>query len=122
MPRDYADALAHQSIPEEFLECLLTRRHSFPMGQAKRQYVRVQFGPRKTDVLDQVEYAGTCERCGTQRLIRRERHGNAYLWSEYTRPEGYDPPAGLLWDRDALWAEYYRRHPIKGKVRLINQS
>jgi hypothetical protein len=118
MPRDFADALAHQSIPDEFLECILTRRHDFPLSGQKRQHVRLQFGPGKADVLELTEYAGTCGKCGCERIMWRDRYTNRYLQSEYKRPDGYDPPPGLLWDRDALWSEYNRRHPVKGRVRV----
>lgn len=121
MPRDYADAAAHQAIPEEFLECLLTRRHAFPMGQAKRQRVRIQYGPGRDQSLDMIEYTGTCERCGCERVMLRDRHANKFVHATYNRPDGYEPPSGLLWDRDALWAEYERRHPVKGRVRVIER-
>ena len=119
MPKDFADALAHQSIPDKFLECLLTRRHDFPLHKAKRQHVRRAFGPGKFDVLELTEYIGVCEKCTCDRTMLRERHKPfRFVEATYVRPDGYDPPPGLRWDRELLWQEYYSRHPVKGRMRV----
>jgi hypothetical protein len=121
MTLPYADAQAHNAIPDEFLECLLTRRHSFPMKAQRAQHVRIAFGPGKGDVLELTEYVGTCTLCTAERTLNRDRYANTFVDADYVYPDGYLPPAGTRWDRELLWDLYHRRHPIKGRVRVVNR-
>jgi hypothetical protein len=108
----------YKSIPEQFFECMLSRRHQFPIGRQRRQHVRVQFGPSKKDVLELTEFYGTCEVCGTTRTMIRDRYTHKYISAVYDYPDGYRPPVGSAWDRSTLWGEYDARHPVTGPAEI----
>lgn len=113
LPRDPV----YKALPEEFLECLLSRRHTFPdTRDQQRQFVRIQYGPSRSDVLDITEYRATCVKCGVTRVLSRDRYSHHYLSAVYDHPEGYLAPPGVKWDRDVLWGEYETRYPIPSKV------
>lgn len=113
----------YKALPEEFLECLLSRRHTFPNPRdQQRQYVRVQYGPTRGDTLDITEYRATCKLCGTVRVLSRDRYTHHFLQAAYDYPEGYRAPAGVTWDRDGLWGEYETRYPIGSKVETRDRS
>jgi hypothetical protein len=119
--KQYADATAHNSIPDEYLPCLMTRRHTFPMKRQHEQKVRIQYGDGKADVLELFESVGTCEQCGCERTLWRDQLTNRFVGAEYKRPDGYEPPPGQLWDREQLWEIYRKRNPIKGRPRVIDR-
>lgn len=118
---DFADAQAHNSIPDEFLQCLMTRRHSFPLRAGVETKVRIQFGDDKRDVLDLFESVGDCTQCGTTRILWRDQLTNRFVSAEYKRPDGYDAPPGRKWDRDLLWSVYRDRHPVQGRTRVVKR-
>jgi hypothetical protein len=111
------DPAAYAKIREEFFECLLPRRHSFPLSRQTRKFVRYDYGGRET--IDMIEWYGTCERCGTTRTMLRERYTREFLTGAYVYPDGYAAPEGTRWDPELLWAEFYSRHPVKGRVRVV---
>lgn len=109
----------YKAIPEEYVECLLSRRHVFPpLHQQRRQHVVLRYGDGPADQLDMTEHYGTCTRCGTERTLTRDRYTHRYLQATYAYPDGYLPPPGVRWDRDALWTEHEARHPVTGKAEV----
>lgn len=122
MPKPYADAQAHNSIPDTAVPCILARRHlGFPpLHEQRRELVRIRFGDGRGDFTDFVEYVARCSFCGTQRTMRRDRAHNTFTTATYDYGEGYAPPAGTVWDRDALYGIYAKRHPVPGKPRVID--
>jgi hypothetical protein len=109
------DPAAYANIPTEFFDCILPRRHMFPLSRLQKQYVRIALGPSKRDgVLELTEYYGTCPQCGTTRTLQRDRYTREYVSAVYVYPDGYLAPKGTKWDPDLLWAEYFRRSPITG--------
>ncbi len=115
------DQKAYAAIPDEALECIMTRRHHFPSWRQQHpQHVRFQYD-RRTDAIETTEYYGTCELCGTTRKLWRGRYDGSFLWAEYVYPDGYLPPVGSKWDRDVIREEYWRRFPVKGKTRVVTR-
>lgn len=120
MSKVYADAAAHNSIPDDFLWCLLTRRHTFPRPRDEVK-VRIRYGNGAADVLEVFESVADCGLCGTNRIYWRDQITNGYVHAEYKRPDGYDPPPGRVWDRSLLWEVFRERHPVKGRVRVVDR-
>lgn len=109
----------YKAIPEEFLDCLMSRRHEWPLlRNQRRQNVIIRWGTGKADVLDTTEYYATCSRCGTERTLVQDRYTRRFLGASYVHPEGYRPPPGHKWDRGALWSEYDARFPVRGKAEV----
>jgi hypothetical protein len=114
------DPKAYAAIPDRFFDCLLQRRHDFPVARQTRKFVRWDYGGR--DTLDMIEWYGTCERCGTTRKMWRERSTREFLGGSYDYPDGYEAPPGTKWDPDLLWAEFYSRHPVKGRAEVVKRE
>lgn len=115
------DAAAYKAIPDEYLECLMTRRHLWPpRTQQHPQHVRLQYDKR-TAVLELTEYYGTCALCGVTRTLFRDRYSGDWMWAEYVYPDGYLAPAGSRWDPAVIREEYHRRFPVKGKIKVIHR-
>jgi len=105
----------YQALPEEFLECLMSRRHAFPpLRNQRRQHVVIRWGKRPDEAIDTTEFIGTCALCGTERTLVRDRYTHTFLRATYDYPEGYKPPPGVRWDRGAVFGEYDRRFPVTG--------
>lgn len=113
------DPAAYAAIPNAYFECLLPRRHSFPVARQTRKFVRYDYGGRET--LDMIEWYGMCENCGTTRTMCRERYGRQFLFATYIYPDGYEAPPGTKWDVDLLWSEFYSRNPVKGHVEVVKR-
>lgn len=117
--RDVATPAEHAAIPDEYLQCLITRRHSFPWRLQRQQHVTFGHG---ADAVQTTEFYGSCEECGATRTMYRERYSpRAFLWADYVYPDGYRPPAGKAWDRDQLWELHQQRHPIPKRARVIDR-
>ncbi len=115
------DPAAYAAIPDEFLECIMTRRHSWPpRKQLHPQKVRIHF-ERTGYSLDLVEYYGDCVLCKCTRKLYREGPSGAFMWAEYVYPDGYLAPAGTRWDPELIRTEYNRRNPVRGRVKEINR-
>lgn len=80
--------------------------------------MRVQYSDSPADTLDVYESVGECGLCGTVRTYWRDQITKRFVFATYERPDGYDPPPGLLWDRAYLWTLYYERHPVKGRTQV----
>lgn len=87
-----------------------------PTREQQRQYVVIRYGKSRADTLDITEHRGTCRKCGTVRVLWRDRYDHRFLQATYDYPEGYLATPGTVWDREALWNEYDARYPIGGKV------
>lgn len=114
------DPAAYAAIPDKYLDCLIGRRHSFPLSRQQRQNIVIRYDGGGELYL--VEYYGACDQCGTTRKMFRDRHSRKYVWAEYEYPDGYRAPPGFKWDPDLLWVEYQTRHPIKGRGRVVTRS
>lgn len=115
------DPAAYAALADEFLECIMTRRHAFPpRAQQHPQHVRMQYD-RKTATLELTEFYGACLLCGTTRTLYRDRYDGSFMWAEYVYPDGYIAPAGSRWDPQTIRAEYDRRNPVKGRVKIVHR-
>lgn len=116
-----ADPAAYRAIKDDYLECIMTRRHAFPpRAQQHPRHVRITFDSR-TATLELTEYYGTCMPCGTTRTLFRDRYDGSFMWAEYVYPDGYLAPAGTRWDPALIREEYNRRNPIRGKVKVMSR-
>ena len=115
------DKKAYAELPDEFLECIMTRRHAWPSRRLQHpQHVRMQYDSRNA-VLELTEFRGTCELCGTVRLRYQDRYAGSFMWAEYTYPDGYLAPPGSRWDPELIREEYEHRFPVKGKLRIVTR-
>lgn len=115
------DAGAYKAIADEYLECIMTRRHAFPpRRQQHPQHVRIQYD-HQTAALELTEFRGTCTLCETVRVLFRDRYSGAFMWAEYTYPDGYLAPVGTKWDPAIIREEYDRRFPVKGRVKIVTR-
>jgi len=115
------DPAAYQGIADDFLECIMKRRHHWPsLTQQHPQHVRMQFD-RGTPPLELTEFYASCSLCGTTRTLYNGRYDGLFMWAEYKYPDGYLAPAGTKWDPSLIREEYFRRFPVKGKVKVINR-
>jgi len=110
--KPYADSAAHNAIPDDFLWCLVTRRHL--IGPPPREIkVRVaHYG----GTLDVFESTAPCGLCGTVRTMWRDQRDESLVSATYVYPDGYQPPEGTVWDREYLRAVWRERHPVKGRT------
>lgn len=120
MPTPYADSAAHNAIPEEFLWCIMTLRHHFP-PPGREEKVRIPYEDGSGGSLDVFESITECALCGTVRTLWRDQQDESYVQGVYAYPEGYRPPPGTVWDRAYLRQVYRRRHPVKGKTRVVTR-
>jgi hypothetical protein len=114
------DPKAYASIPDRFFDCLISRRHSFPLSRQQRQNVVIRYDGGGE--LHLTEYYGACDQCGATRKLFRDRYARTFVTAEYDYPDGYLAPPGTKWDPDLLWAEYQSRHPVKGRARSVTRS
>jgi 5-methylcytosine-specific restriction endonuclease McrA len=113
---------AYTNVPDEYLGCLISRRHAIPWAKQQRQKVRLQYGNNKRDTLDLIEYRGTCTECGTERvMLRTAGKEDEFVAAEYHYPDGYLAPKGEPWDREELRAVWFKRHPVTGRVLVIQR-
>jgi hypothetical protein len=111
--------LSYANIPDQYLECLMTRRHPIVWSRQLQQRVRLRYGPRRSDVLDLVEYTGKCPLCGTERVMfRTDNDQDEFVQATYRHPDGYLAPAGEPWDRSEIRREYRRRNKPSGPQEL----
>lgn len=121
MPRDYADSQAHNAIPDEFLWCIITRRHHFP-PPAHEQKVRLTFGDGSAETLDVFESVSTCGLCSTSRTLWRDQAEEKFLHATYDYPDGYLAPEGAQWDRVQCRRVWRARHPVTGRARVVKRG
>ena len=104
------------NIPDDYLECIRTRRHVIVWGRQHRQRVRIRYdSTRRGETLNLVEYSGKCELCGTERImLRTDNLADEFVSAEYRYPDGYLAPSGRPFERADVVAEYRRRNPVGG--------
>ncbi len=109
----------YRALPDEFLSCLVARRHAIPLSQSKRQKVRLSYDGGASVLV--VETIGACIECGTiRRQVKYATSGREHTQPTYEYPEGYRCAPGDPWEYGKLWAEFERRHktgrPLVRKV------
>lgn len=115
------DPAAYAKLADEFLECIMTRRHAWPpRRQQHPQHCRITF-ERTGASLELTEFYGDCQLCKTTRRLYRDRYDGSFMWAEYDYPDGYLAPSGMRWDPELIRAEYASRFPVKGRVKLISR-
>jgi hypothetical protein len=115
------DPAAYRAIPDEFLECLMTRRHHWPArAQQHPQHVRMQ-ADRLTVPLELTEYYASCSLCTTTRTLFRHRYDRSWAWAEYDYPDGYLAPPGTRWDPELIAERYDEVFPVKGETKVLTR-
>ncbi len=99
----------YRAIPDEFLACLVARRHTVPPSKCKVQRVKLQYDGGASVLV--VETIGECVECGTIRTqVKFASSGREHSQPTYEYPEGYRCPPGDPWEYAKLWAEHERRN------------
>jgi hypothetical protein len=107
----------YRDVPDEFIGCIVSRRHVIAWAKQRRQKVRIQFSSNKRDTLELIEYTSTCAECGTERvMLRTDDAEDEFVSATYRYPDGYLSPKGEPWDRTELRREWRRRHSISRSV------